>query len=111
MKPPTHNGPVIIALIVAGLLLLVTPAIHAAVREANALYALGISARQSADPARKAAMLEAWLADLPPIPGPMHWVMMISGVGCLGVGINMAVGRLGANADDQEPEHDAYPRR
>ena len=63
-----------------------------------------------ADPARNAAVLEAWLADLPPIPGPMHWVMMISGVGCLGVGINMAVGRLGVNADDQEPEHDAYPR-
>lgn len=104
------NGPVIIALIVAGLLLLVTPAIHAAVREANALYALGISGRQSADPARNAAMLEAWLADLPPVPGPMHWVMMVSGVGCLGVGINMAVGRLGAAEEEQEHEHDAYPR-
>ncbi|MDX9911512.1 MAG: hypothetical protein RBS39_06755 [Phycisphaerales bacterium] len=62
----------VVCFALAGLGLVVMPQVHAAVREANALFALGIAHRAG----ETGALTDPWAASmsLAPIPGTMHWV-------------------------------------
>jgi hypothetical protein len=74
---------------IAGLGLVVMPQVHAAVREANALFALGLAYRSG----NAASLTDPWAAaeSLAPIPNAMHWVSMGCGVGSLLIAGAMAL--------------------
>jgi hypothetical protein len=78
----------IVVLVLSGVALMVTPAVHAMVREANLLYALGIAAARSDDPAAATEPIRAQAASMMRIPGPMDWAMLVGG------GVSVLAGAL-----------------
>ena len=93
----------IVVLVLSGVGLMVTPAVHAMVREANVLYALGIAAARSNDPAAATEPIRAQAASMMRIPGPMHWAMLAGGgVSVLAGALTGAAAVVGARGRERQ---------
>lgn len=80
------KGPIAAILVLGGVLLFAIAPIHAMVREANALFALGIVHRHGEDLGQADAVRD--FADaLPPIPSAMHWLCFAAGGVCIAAGV------------------------
>jgi len=82
------KGPIVTVLILGGVGLFLMPAIHAAVREANVAFAMGIAGRGAGSQGSQVAEFGAALTH---IPNSAHWVGFAAGAACLGSGIWMAL--------------------
>ncbi len=83
------KGPIAAIMVLGGVLLFAVAPIHAMVREANALFAMGITHRHGEDLGQVEAV-QSYADALPPIPSTMHWVCFAAGGVCIGAGVWVA---------------------
>ncbi len=86
-----RSSATIVALLISGVLLLALPVIHAAVRDANSLYAIAVAQRLD-DTDRGTEAVVAYIEGLPGIPSAPHWVAIGAGVACIACGLLRVLG-------------------
>jgi hypothetical protein len=83
------KGPIVAVLVLGAVALFLVAPIHAMVREANTLFAMGFAERFEAGHGRPGSNIALYAHELPAIPGFVHWVCFAAGAGCLISGLRI----------------------